>query len=63
MVIYLVFSNRKKENNHLQNKIKSNKQIINELCKLESKVLDFYDYKKTIEKMKSEEKRRKNEDN
>ena len=63
MVIYLVFSNRKKENNHLQNKIESNKQIINELCKLESKVLDFYDYKKTIEKIKSEEKRRKNEDN
>ena len=63
MVIYLVFSNRKKENNHLQNKTKSNKQIINELCKLESKVLDFYDYKKTIEKIKSEEKRRKNEDN
>ena len=63
MVIYLVFSNRKKEKNHLQNKIKSNKQIINELCKLESKVLDFYDYKKTIEKIKSEEKRRKNEDN
>jgi len=65
VIISLVFPNKKRKKNHSQNKtnkIKSDKEIIKELCRLESKVLDFYDYKKTIEKIKSEEERRKNED-
>ena len=41
----------------------SDRQIIDELCRLENKILDFYDYKKTIKKMKRDEERRKNEDN
>ena len=62
MIISLVLPNKKRKKNHSQNKknkIKSDKQIIKELCQFESKVLDFYDYKKTIEKIKSEEERRK----
>ena len=35
----------------LRYKIKSEKQIIKKLCRLEAKVLDFYDYKKTLEKI------------
>ena len=65
MIISLVFLNKKRKN-HPQNKknqIMSDRQIIDELCRLENKILDFYDYKKTIEKMKRDEERRKNEDN
>jgi len=64
--ISLVFPNKKRKKNHSQNKknqIMSDRQIIDELCRLENKILDFYDYKKTIEKMKRDEERRKNEDN
>ena len=66
MIISLVFQNKKRKKNHPQNKknqIKSDRQIINEICRLERKVLDFYDYKKTIEKIKRDEERRNNENN
>jgi|TARA_B100000780_G_scaffold277604_1_gene248710 hypothetical protein len=66
VIISLVFSNKKRKKNHSQikkNQIMSDRQIIDELCRLENKILDFYDYKKTIEKMKRDEERRKNEDN
>lgn len=65
MIISLVFPNKKRKNHphNKKNQIMSDRQIIDELCRLENKILDFYDYKKTIEKMKRDEKRRKNEDN
>jgi len=66
VIISLVFQNKKRKKNNPQNKknqIKSDRQIINEICRLERKVLDFYDYKKTIEKIKREEERRNNENN
>ncbi len=65
MIISLVFPNKKRKNKIQikKNQIMSDRQIIDELCRLEKKILDFYDYKKTIEKMKRDEERRKNEDN
>ncbi len=63
MIISLVFLNKKRKKNHSQNKIKSEKQIIKKLCRLEAKVLDFYDYKKTLEKINKDKERRKNENN
>jgi hypothetical protein len=65
VIISLVFPNKKRKNHphNKKNQIMSDRQIIDELCRLENKILDFYDYKKTIEKMKRDEKRRKNEDN
>ena len=62
MIISLFFLNKKRKN-HPQNKIKSEKQIIKKLCRLEAKVLDFYDYKKTLEKINKDKERRKNENN
>ena len=62
MIISLVFLNKKRKN-HPQNKIKSEKKIIKKLCRLEAKVLDFYDYKKTLEKINKDKERRKNENN
>jgi|TARA_B100001063_G_scaffold17219_1_gene13183 hypothetical protein len=65
VIISLVFLNKKRKN-HPQSKVKSEKQIfksIKKLCRLEAKVLDFYDYKKTLEKINKDKERRKNENN
>ena len=63
MIISIVFLNKKRKKNHSKNKIKSEKQAIKKLCRLEAKVLDFYDYKKTLEKTNKDKERRKNENN